>query len=82
MRTHPYLHRCYSDSEPMPVSIAVVVVVVVVVVVCNFLQCLKNFTIVNKCPYFKLLTFNLHPPILRNVYFNSFKNLVRLQCRA
>ena len=54
--------------------------VVVVVVVCNFFQCLENFTLIDKCPYFNLLTCT--PPILRNVYLKSFKNLVRLQCRA
>ena len=40
-----------------------------VVVVCNFLQCLENFTLVNRCPYFKLLLFNLHPTDIQKCLF-------------
>ena len=49
----------------------IVVVVVVVVVVCNFLQCLENFTLVNRCPYFKLLIFNLHPTDIQKCLCSS-----------
>ena len=54
-----YLNRGFNDGVSL----------VVVVVVCNFLQCLENFTLVNRCPYFKLLLFNLHPTDIQKCLF-------------
>ena len=59
----------FPDVSPLGNREATEVLALVVVVVCNFLQCLENFTLVNRCPYFKLLLFNLHPTDIQKCLF-------------